>query len=120
MKQEETDEELVGMVMGEAEMIPEKWGKGAGQGNEDKELGQGWGGRLSLARHVKKEGGNGIQSSAKLPSSLAAIHSLWLLLPLPASKSLAQSPHPTPLAMVPLYLGHSCLHGAELGSAEGS
>lgn len=47
-KQEET-------VAGGAETIPEKWGKGLGQGNEDKELRLGWGGRLILARCAEKE-----------------------------------------------------------------
>lgn len=99
-KQEETvTGELVGLLAGGAETIPEKWGKGPGQGNEDKVLGQGWGGRLSLARCAEKEGGSGIQSNPKPARSPATICSLWLLQPLPTSKSLAQCPHPRPLAM---------------------
>lgn len=115
-----SDGEMVGLVAGGAEMIPEKWGKGPGRGNEDKELGQGWGGRLSLARRAEKEGGSGIQSNTKPPRSPAAIRSLWLLQPLPTSKSLAQCPRPRPPAMVPVCLGYSHLHGAEPGSAGGS
>lgn len=120
-KQEEmVTGELVGLLVGEAETTPEKWGKGPGQGNEDKVLGQGWGGRLSLARCAEKEGGSGIQSNPKPARSPATIRSLWLLQPLPTSKSLAQCPHPRPLAMVPVGLEHLHLHGAQPRSAGGS
>lgn len=53
-----SDRELVGLVVGGAEMKPEKWGKGLGQGSEDKKLGWGWGGRQpgKMCREGRREG----------------------------------------------------------------